>query len=621
MENLKRRQILICLGLVILVLICVGVSYAYWRMTLVQEDNNRVSSSCLSIELIDETAPIKMDNAYPLTDEEGMQITPYTFTIKNTCDTFISYEISLGMTDTTSLNSQYVAAVLDYNEIQTLDSYEAVTIEGYKEGRVLQKGSLSQDDEVTYNLRLWLDEDVTMDDVDAINKYFEANVVVTAAVSTYNPIDFGFTKLADAMLVNEYQSTDMDHALTKISNKQKPNFLNSAPVMVWDEIHPYNTSSAYTNTSNYIGTSYEFNEDTGYYTILNYGDHQLYTDIDNETYASGDYYTCVGSMSMGEDGTPNYWRPTSCTTMYKIISAEEINVDSETRYQIQGYAYTQVERESDTSDRGLYVGEDDYGTTYYYRGNVTNNYVYFADVYWRIVRLNGDGSVRLLYDGTTPDSENVLLGTSLFNNYDTNHAYAGFMYGENVGTSYEENIQNTVDSTIKTQLDNLYNSTILTAGLENYIADSGFCNDRSIASGDGYSNETYYNALNRFTSGTPSFKCSSQNDLFTVTNEKGNQALTYPIGLITTDELAYAGMRNEKLNRLSYVYSKDTYWTMTPAYYSTDIRIGSLNYQGMVDVNAADTEFGIRPVINLKNEVEISGGIGTKNDPFVISVQ
>ena len=130
MENLKRRQILICLGLVILVLICVGVSYAYWRMTLVQEDNNRVSSSCLSIELIDETAPIKMDNAYPLTDEEGMQITPYTFTIKNTCDTFISYEISLGMTDTTSLNSQYVAAVLDYNEIQTLDSYEAVTIEG-----------------------------------------------------------------------------------------------------------------------------------------------------------------------------------------------------------------------------------------------------------------------------------------------------------------------------------------------------------------------------------------------------------------------------------------------------------------------------------------------------------
>ena len=123
MENLKRRQILICLGLVILVLICVGVSYAYWRMTLVQEDNNRVSSSCLSIELIDETAPIKMDNAYPLTDEEGMQITPYTFTIKNTCDTFISYEISLGMTDTTSLNSQYVAAVLDYNEIQTLDSY------------------------------------------------------------------------------------------------------------------------------------------------------------------------------------------------------------------------------------------------------------------------------------------------------------------------------------------------------------------------------------------------------------------------------------------------------------------------------------------------------------------
>ena len=147
LKNLKENKKAIIILILLLISLSVGISYAYWRLTLQQTGENKIASSCLSIELIDESESIKMENAYPIIDEEGMQTTPYTFTIRNTCDTFISYEVSLGMLETTTLNSQYVAAVLDYNEIKTLNNYEETTIDGYKEGRILQKGSLSGGDE------------------------------------------------------------------------------------------------------------------------------------------------------------------------------------------------------------------------------------------------------------------------------------------------------------------------------------------------------------------------------------------------------------------------------------------------------------------------------------------
>ena len=532
------------------------------------------------------------------------------------------------MLNTTTLNSKYLNAVLDYNAIQTLDKYESKTVEGYQEGRLLQKGNLSGEEEVTYNLRIWMDKDVTYEDKEAMNKTFEAKIVVTAAISNYSPIEQGFTTLADAMLVNEYQSSSVESAKEQIKKKQTPDFTQTAPIIIWDEVHANTTSAPTTNTSQYIGTSYEFNSETGYYYIRNYGsssDYKNYTDISNEEYASGNYYTCVGSMSYNDQDSPNYWRPTNCTTMYKILSAEEYQSGSETRWRITAYAYTQSERESDKSDRGLYVGTDADGETYYYRGSVSNNYVYFANAYWRIIRLNGDGSVRLLYAGTTPNAtgSGLSIGTSSFNSTRNSPAYVGFMYGNTINQSYELNIKNEKDSTIKTKLDSWYKTNIVDKGLSSYIADSGFCNDRSITSGDGVSltSITYYGSRTRYIEHTPSLLCPNQNDLFTVSNTKGNQALTYPIGLITSDELAYAGMSNGYLNRLVYTYSSQNYWSLSPIGFYSDVSaarvwyvssVGFLNYSGVADSH------GVRPVINLNGNVEISSGIGTSSDPYVV---
>ena len=642
-------------------------------MILQQTGENKIASSCLSIELVEESESIRMENAYPILDEEGMRTTPYTFTIRNTCDTFIDYEVSLGMLETTTLKSEYVAAVLDYNEIKTLDTYEETTIDGYKEGRILQKGSLSQGDEVTYNLRLWLDEDVTINDTDSMNQSFEAKVVVTAAIGSYSPVEQGFTTLADAILGNEYQSSSVEDAKAMIDAKQAPDFTKTAPIIDWQENHASNQATvtatmphpdlvgngeSYTvnlteeNILPTIGTGYTFNSETGRYDLTGYD----YVDPTTLDY-SNDYYYCnngSGFNTNASDLISSYGTYANCTTIYKITSATK--EDGQTTgtggteiktqvYRLTSYAYTQSERESDKSDRGLYTMEDDYGTSYYYRGSVTNNYVLFGGYYWRIIRLNGDGSIRLLYAGETAEGNNLnmkltdsSLGytnrtTSPFNSIRTNPGYVGYMYGNTFNSTYEETNANENDSDIKKYLDSWYKQNIEDKGLSEYIADSGFCNDRSLSTsvnnGDGVQttgNHTYYAGYDRYTGHSPILTCpNATNDLFTTnTSDTGNKALTYPIGLITVDELMLGGLSDGYMNRLSYTYSPYSYWSMSPSrFYTTN----STAYE--FDVNSAGYaidylvtgSLGVRGVINLKGNIEISGGIGTASNPFVIKTE
>ena len=203
---------------------------------------------------------------------------------------------------------------------------------------------------------------------------------------------------------------------------------------------------------------------------------------------------------------------------------------------------------------------------------------------------------------------------------------------------------NVKDSNIKTQIDTWYASNILNKTdannnlLESYLSDEIFCNDRTsnsntfpLASG----NSSYYygaytrNELNKL----PSFKCPNlSNDGFTlkVSEETstvkasgvGNNMLTYPIGLITIDEAAYAGGKNSLINPKYYLWTGTTYWTMSPYYFSI------YNANGLVWIindsgnwTAYNGNYGIRPVINLKSDVLYVNGIGTENDPYIITIK
>ncbi len=278
----------------------------------------------------------------------------------------------------------------------------------------------------------------------------------------------------------------------------------------------------------------------------------------------------------------------------------------------------------------IYQAPDGDGTSYYFAGNTTENWLSFAGFYWRIIRINGDGTVRIIYNGTstsTTGSGTQLSSTSTFNSSYNNNAYAGYMYTFNqvhgLGTS----------STIKGRVDewyqnNIANNTDYTSKISTTI---GFCGDRSPSTSDSTSNGlggtgsaiTYYGALIRLYNGfnqgnaSPTYDCPNDSDLYTVDGTGiGNEALTYPVGLITADEIVYAGGGVGLSNSSYYLYTNSSYWTMSPyAFESALVTVfivsGNVNYSG---VHIAR---GVRPVINLSADVELSGS-GIASDPFVV---
>ena len=278
-------------------------------------------------------------------------------------------------------------------------------------------------------------------------------------------------------------------------------------------------------------------------------------------------------------------------------------------YIIDGIRLSQEVEESSFSDAGLYAAEDDYGTSYYFRGMINNNYVNFAGSLWRSIRLI---------------SENFIGSTTLFNENMSSPVYAGYMYGDINGTTLEEINANIHDSTVKTIVDNWYEENILNTEYEDYLSDNLFCNDRSIYTGDGISTtaSTYYSAFNRlYFNKEPTLKCLEKNDAFTVNDiTYGNGALTYPIGLITADEVAMAGNVNGILNQLDYLLSDVGYYTMTPWVFLNNV-IAFVEKHGDGGLTGADRDGAtIVPVINLKPDIIITGGIGTAGDPYIISM-
>ena len=280
--------------------------------------------------------------------------------------------------------------------------------------------------------------------------------------------------------------------------------------------------------------------------------------------------------------------------------------------------FSQTSEEDGTT--GLYyisTNTENNQRTYYFRGAVENNYVSFAGFYWRIIRINEDSSIRLIYQGETPNAmgSEATIGSSAFNSNYKDNAYVGYMYGKEASSTYEATHANTNDSTIKTVIDNWYEENLI--DYRSYLADVGFCGDRSITSGNGYgTSQTQYGAYNRlFTNKNPQFSCPQSNDLYTTSSSnKGNKALDYPIGLITADEVAYAGRAG------NYLYTIDYYWTITPSNFEGNMSNVDVVYSdgSLSNFYVHYSLWGVRPVINLKSDVEITQGDGTSSNPYVI---
>ncbi len=290
---------------------------------------------------------------------------------------------------------------------------------------------------------------------------------------------------------------------------------------------------------------------------------------------------------------------------------------------------------------GIYAAEDDLGTSYYFRGAVENNYVKFAGYYWRIIRINGDGTIRMIYDGTSAhangeSSTDRQVGTTAFNSSYNDNAYVGYMYGTPGSDTYEETHANTNNSTIKTANDNWYKTNIVDAGYSQYVADAIYCSDRKVVSlpsfgftGNGTgSQQTAYGLYSRIeissegipTNYNPTLKCTQTNDKFTTSSSLGNGNLTYPVGLLTADEvnMAGVGIGNMSANASYYLYSGNWYWLISPGSFDEGSAFAwDVNDDASVLISSAFLSRGLRPVISLKSDITFSGN-GTMNQPFEI---
>ena len=249
------------------------------------------------------------------------------------------------------------------------------------------------------------------------------------------------------------------------------------------------------------------------------------------------------------------------------------------------------------------------GTTYYYTGK-PNNWVQFAGFWWRIIRINGDGSIRMIYQGTGANTTGTgtQIRTGAFNSSSDNKTDVGLVYDRSTQHGYGTN------STIMNTLNTWYNNNLASDEADYIDTDVGFCSDRNTASGYNYTDNSFrYAAYDRL-NGNASLQCDSEDIL-----SKDNGRLQNPIGLVTSDEVVLTGITFSTANAGSYLYTGHGYWTMSPYDYDSGARVFYVNSDGLLTYgNAAVKTYGVRPVINLKSAIAITGS-GTTSDPFKVA--
>ena len=515
----KKRTILY--GLLVTVLVLIGVTYAYYRITKTQTNSNVIGTrTCLDTTLTEETSEIVLSDAFPISDEDGLKQSPFTFTLTNNCDSYVKVTIALvseyrTSTSTAYLKDNYVKTNLSTKGTNDgssviLSTLSLGEVDINTEGYVLKTTGLKNKEAKSFDLRLWLDSETTNEQ--GLNKTWKGKIVVSVVAAEYVPT------LSEAILAK---------------NEVK------API----------------------------------------------------------------------------------TTPGAAIST--------------------------ASEALLASTEDDYGTSYYFRGAVKNNYMEFANKCWRIVRVGGDGSVKLILhndnnagvanpcdaaNNSTSAAFARYSGTtykSAFNSSYNDNAYVGFKYGTIGSSTYEATHANTNKSTILTNLEAWYNNNLKT--YESVIDDNVWCNDKTNVdktydpwnwgdvTGLGYgTNKTYYGATQRLVSksnsagGTgPSLKCNG--DLSKITSK---------VGLITADELALAGYAYAKNNTTTYLQENatDTYWwSLSPNIFNGSHAIVWLVLGSSGNFNGYGVNNALRPSISLKSTTNATGN-GTSDSPFIISM-
>ena len=603
----KKRMLILCIMLAV-VLMITGVSYAVFTSYSSQTDANTLAASCMDLEFNGQNE-INLLNTYPISEGEALEQTPYTFTIKNKCDNYIEYYVIASVISTTNkVDSKYVKVSLlgdndlngtVINTLESISTPQSLSKYNITENYILKRGDgISKDESRTFNFRMWLDssnKDIwTKEDIEG--KDYQVKISVVGTVKTRPKDDLYVAALIDGVESSTFPTTNKYNASVECTRNGKK--IDAKESIDWS------------------GTEWE-----------------LTTKI-----KSGNVRCNATFESLAP--APNGWYEAGNGT---LLASLRDNNTLKTPITTPGAAVS-------TADEALLASaEDDYGTSYYFRGAVTNNYVEFANKCWRIVRVSGDGSVKLILhnDNTTKvanpcDAANNSASaafarysgekyTSKFNTNHDDNAYVGFKYGTVGASDYASAHANINNSTILTNLETWYTNNLKTYA--DTIADTVWCNDKTnvtdtsydpwgwTPNGYGYGkNVTYYGATQRListngrTGGTgPSLKCNS-----------GLSKINSKVGLITADELAYAGYAAALKNTTTYLQENatDTDWlSLSPSvFFSVYAFVWSVNGgSGDFGNYSVNSDGGVRPAISLIISTTISGGTGTSEDPYVVN--
>ena len=596
----NKKTVITVTSIVAILLVIIGVTYAYWLVTKTQTNENIISTGCLDISLSGEKNDIELQEQFPMSDIDGMKLTPYEFTVTNNCTTSVDFQVNLESIGDSSnaIKASAIKAVIDEKTPRKLYEYVGAepTFSGAYESYTLLYGTLAsaseetEEDTVTYKLRIWLDEDAPISEQ---NKSFRSKI----SVSVGQHITSQGNSLASLILSDAEENNYLKN--------ETPNF--ESPIVDGE----YGLYSAVDD----LGTSYYFRGD-----------------VENN-------YVKLGKIEVEKTITYytlqwEYWSEDFSKNYTDTISTEFTSIE-----QCNKYAYESSEIKEITEQMNKVNGTS-WAT--WCSESRTENITETEPMYWRIVRINGDGSVRVVYDGSTPvvngTAHNASIGNSPYNDYNiTKNSYDGKYFGYTYDTN--EANSNQVDSTIKSVIDKWYEDNLKT-DYSKYIADSIFCNDREIYKYEYWDNyqpvddpsqaihiENFYAGDKRLntTNVTPQLTCPNDNDRYTTSKTIGNGYLKYPIGILTADEVIFSGTKNSDDNTHLYLYNAEKYWTMTPGlagYSYAGIFMFYVNAAGDVTYNFSEStveneEIGVRPVINLKADVKFTGnGRIDTNTPY-----
>ena len=626
-----KNKIKVFSSLLIIVLLVMGVSFAIFQNFARQSGTNNLgATNCFSVTFEGVNNAINLVNDYPIPDSEGLERDPYTFKVTNNCNQYLSLSIGVETLSTSEIPSNLIKGVIVNNggiptSASILSSGKTMEAQNGGTAYELLTDGLGAKASKTYDLRLWFDESMTKEQ--GASKKYQGKVIVGASAEV-EPPPKGWNEAGSGTLLAAIR--DNNTIKTPLTTPGK-------------EVSAYTLDDiTYTSTASVSSTyqAYYITYGTGW-TANGTKFNLTGTAVTSDTYANS-YSSLVGKYlidfyipNTGSSTAGTMKTTTNLSSVYYVVSATS-----------SSFTFKQITSNKNTTEALLASTEDDYGTSYYFRGAVKNNYVEFANKCWRIVRVNGDGSIKLvLHNDNTSSSSSPCAASnnstaafarysdssyiSAFNsNYDDN-AYIGFMYGATGASDYASTHANTNKSTILTNLETWYTNNL--ASYADKLADTIWCNDKSTVSGGlGYgTNNTYYAAYNRlvFTK-QPTLKCPNDNNggklsKFTVDDTtNGNGNLTYKIGLLTADEIAFSGSAFGYYNRSSTYLQENTgaygWWSLSPGLFggggASVWSLGKGRFEGGTYVHQLP---GLRPAISLKSTTNVTGD-GTSSSPYKV---